>query len=86
VPRAFERRLGELDADRLGPRVAQRGEEPPGSAAEVEHPFAGLRLGQQQRAPALPLPRLRVVRRLRPQLFVVSAHRGIVFLPGCAFA
>ena len=56
APRALERRLGELDADGLGAGVAQRGDEAPGAAAEVEHPLAGLHLAQQQRAPARATP------------------------------
>ena len=42
APRARQRRLGQLHADRLGARVAQRGDEAAGAAAEVEHPLARL--------------------------------------------
>ena len=40
APRALERRLGDLHADRVGAGLAQRGDEAPGAAAEVEHPLA----------------------------------------------
>ena len=54
--RTLERGLGDLDADRVGAGVAQRGQEAAGAAAEVEHALAGPRLGEQQRAAALPRP------------------------------
>ena len=73
--RALERRLGDLHADRVGARVAQRGDEAARAAAEVEHALAGPRLGEQQRPPALPRPRLGILRRVRPEGFVVGAHR-----------
>ena len=57
--RALERRLGDLDADRIGTGRAQRRHEPARPAAEVEHPLSRPRLGEQQRAPALPLPTAR---------------------------
>ena len=50
APRAIERRLGELHADRVGARVAQGGDEAPGAAAEVEHPLAGRGRAEQQGA------------------------------------
>ena len=73
---ALERRLGELDADGIGARVAQRGDEAPGSAAEVEHALAGPRLAQQESAAAAPLPRLRILGLGRPCALVVLAHPG----------
>ena len=38
--RALERALGEVDADRVGARVAQGAHEAPRAAAEVEHALA----------------------------------------------
>ena len=73
---ALERRLGELDADGIGARVAQRGDEAPGPAAEVEHALAGPRLAQQESAAAAPLPRLRILGLGRPCALVVLAHPG----------
>jgi hypothetical protein len=85
--RAVERRLGDLDADRIGAGRLQRRHEPARAAAEVEHPLARARLGQQQRAPPLPRPRLGVLRRVRPEVLVVAAHRAEGTLrPRCACA
>ena len=72
---ALQRRLGDLDADGVGARVAQRGDEAAAAAAEVEHALARPRLGEQQRPPALPRPRLGILRRVRPEGLVVGAHR-----------
>ena len=75
--RALERRLGELDADGVGARVLQRGDEAARAAAEVEHALALARLGEQQRAPALPRPRLRVLGQLGPHVLVEGLHPGV---------
>ena len=72
---ALQRGLGDLDADGVGARVAQRGHEAAGAAAEVEHALARPRLAQQQRAAALPRPRLRVGGRVGPERLVERAHR-----------
>ena len=72
--RALERALGQLDADRVGARVEQRGDEAPRAAAEVEHALAPLRLGEQERATALPRPRLRVLGQLGPHVLVEGLH------------
>ena len=72
--RALERAVGELDADRVGAGVAQRGDEAPGAAAEVEHPLAG---GARRRAAArggAPTPTARVLGQLRPHILVERLH------------
>ena len=66
APGALQRRLGELHADGVGARVAQRGDEAPGPAAEVEHALAGLQLAQEQGAAAAPRPRLGILRESLP--------------------
>ena len=72
--RALERALGELDADGVGARVAQGGDEAAGAAAEVEHALAGAGLAEQQRAAALAGPRLGVLGQLGPDVLVVGLH------------
>ena len=63
----------------IGAGLAQRRDEAPGAAAEVEHPLAGPRLGEQQRPPPRPRPGLGVVRQRRPTRPRRSrASRGIV--------
>ena len=74
APGPLQRALGDLDADRVGADLAQRGDEAAGAAAEVEHPLAGLRLAEQQRPPRGPQPRLRVVGRVGPDALVEVAH------------
>ena len=74
APRPLQRPLGELHPDRVRAGLAQRGDEAPGAAAEVEHPVAGPQLAEQQRAPPLPLPRLGVVGQPGPDALVEVAH------------
>ena len=58
------------------PGGAQRGDEAPGAAAEVEHALARPCLGEQEPAPPGPRPRLGVGRRGGPRVLVEGAHRA----------
>ena len=71
---AVERGLRDLDAHGIRAGVAQRRNEAPGAAAEVQDALAGARLAEQQRAAPLPGPRLGIGRRLSPEVLVVRAH------------
>ena len=66
------RRVGALvEAPRALPLVLV------GAAAQIEHALPRLRLGEQQRAPALPRPRLRVLGQLGPHVFIEGPHAGV---------
>ena len=69
-------RLGDLDADGVGARVLQGGDEAARAAAEVEHALPRAASREQQRAPALQGPRLRVLGQLGPHVLVVGLHAG----------
>ena len=74
APRALERALGQVDADRVGALGAQRRHEAPGAAPEIEHALAPPGLLEEDGAPPLPLPRLGILGQLRPDVFVKRFH------------
>jgi hypothetical protein len=70
-PRPLERRLCDVDADRLGARLRECGGEVAGAAAEVKRAVAGAYLVAQEPEPAFELRRLELVRQPLPKILVV---------------